>query len=599
MTEAARNHHAKAGRAWTTAVVLLVLFAVLVPLAPGIPIPSLGGGADANFHLQLLGSYIDSLHAGALFPRWLPESNLSLGSPVFYFYGRLPYLLAAVLAIPLHLSPASALRGGMAAFHLLAFFTCRAWLRTRYSRRAADCGALLFAVAPFAALLEPVFRSGYAEIAAASLLPLLFLLLDRATNNAPAEAREVALLGLVYALLAATHLPQTLLAIGVASAYAWLMHGGSRVLRNVAAAGSGLLLSAPNLLPALALERTITPEGWQCARWADVRNNFLFSSQRFHTYFFSAQEFYLYGTWLLCFAVLALSFADRYFRQQASTRTARHMLLLLAALLAAMTRVFSLLWTHTLLGSLQFPWRLFPLTLAITASVISLLIEDSQRLERQLLCLLAILVVCEAAVPFEGFLLSERRNRKQLENPPAMAALFPRYAPPGMRELPFYSRKRSFVPEYLPASASAAGWHLSPDERLLVPPAGVPSTPALPGSTMTEAREADGSLTLHGSVDAPTSVLLPTFYFPDIVLSGAAPATLALDPPSGLARVFLPAGAVAVRVAHTGTLPIVVGADRLGLLGALWIAGLLLYSRRSHPTARRAARCGKDVPRLA
>src|SRR5690348_2282877 len=39
--------------------------------------------------------FSEQLFAGYLYPRWLPEMNAGAGSPVFYFYGPLPFYLTA------------------------------------------------------------------------------------------------------------------------------------------------------------------------------------------------------------------------------------------------------------------------------------------------------------------------------------------------------------------------------------------------------------------------------------------------------------------------------------------------------------------------
>ena len=204
----------------------------------------------------------------------------------------------------LHLSAATGLLLGLGVVRLAAFFTCRAWLRRHSGAAAADCGALAFLAIPVVMTLNTVGRIGFAEATATALIPLLFLCLDPRTMSRHAAARQIAWLGLIYAMLASTHLPQTLLAFAVASLYAFLLQGFRSLLINTAGAGCGLLLAGPSVVPAVLMQRFIISSGWRGDPYVDIRNNFLFTITRFHQWHLIAQEFYLYSSWLLCASVL-------------------------------------------------------------------------------------------------------------------------------------------------------------------------------------------------------------------------------------------------------------------------------------------------------
>ncbi len=535
---------------------------------------------DANFALQLVSGYASSLHTHHWFPRWLAAGNAGLGSPVFYFYGRLPFCIAATLAVLLHIGAASALLLGMALFRLLAFFTCRAWLRAHVSAAAADLGALLFVALPFAMNYNPIGRVGYAEVAATALLPLLFLVLDRTARTPRSTAAGAALLGVLYALLAATHLPQTLLAIGVGAVYGLLVRGAWGFVANLLGTVCGLLLSAPSVLPALAMQPLISPEGWTGSPYGDVRSQFLFTLSRFHLYHFLGQEFYLYSTWLLCLLTLLPFAMSRSMRNQANSRWDRAVLIALALCLFAMTKVFWPLWAYVpQLRALQFPWRLFPAAMAFAAAVLAVVVSRDRRARGWSLAVIAFLVLVQTGITAMGAVVSFSSGSLLRSVPAFVAFRLPHFVARAERETSSNATQRSFVPEYIPATAREAGWELDPDQKKLSNPR-VNSSPAfLAPPTLGIARLADGALQLSGTLDTPASVRVPSFFFPDEQLHGTpAAARVELDASTGLTRITLPAGPVHLQLDHEGT----TGSEResylASYLGLLLLLGLAGYS---------------------
>src|SRR5713226_6864119 len=53
-------------------------------------------GYDSVNHLIRSRAFVDQLCAGDLHPQWLAAVNAGLGSPVFYFYGPVPYYITAL-----------------------------------------------------------------------------------------------------------------------------------------------------------------------------------------------------------------------------------------------------------------------------------------------------------------------------------------------------------------------------------------------------------------------------------------------------------------------------------------------------------------------
>ncbi len=575
------------GLPWTFLVFLLVFLCVGGPLLFGLPVVGATGAADANFNLQIIQGYVDSLRGGDVFPRWISSSNMGLGSPVFYFYGRVPFLIAAAFALFLHVSASAGLLLGIGLFRLISFFTCRSLLRLHTGWRAADCGALLFLCAPFAMLLNPIGRVGYAEIAATALIPLLFLVVDSKGPLAHRPARQCVYLSLLYAALACCHLPQTLLAFVVLAVYLLCCRDLRLFFVNVGAAGLGLMVAGINVLPAVLMQHLITPTGWRGDKYLDIHNNFLFTIARYRVYSLFSQELYLYSTWLLCFAICAVAVRRLLVRgEMAHAQRAKVLLVVLLLCLVAMTELFAPLWIYTPLRMVQFPWRLFPAALVIAGALLALLVEKDKRRERIALACLGCIVVAQCFVPGLGRYVHRDGDLHQRQFPTFVRFRTPAYAPQGMRELPAYETLRSFPPEYLPATAHAAGWHVSEDQWALIPGEHGTAHPDTPPPGLIETFNAEGGLLLRGTLPAPVSITLPTFYFPDEQLTGSSRAMLTLDRSTGFTRITVPAGPVSIRVSHTAPTSAVTLGRIASVLGFLILAALLLLSSRRAPVAR-------------
>src|SRR4051812_12913383 len=56
-------------------------------------------GHDAILHLRWIEDWSASWRAGDVYPRWLPDANSGFGSPVFYFYPPLAYIIPALAGV--------------------------------------------------------------------------------------------------------------------------------------------------------------------------------------------------------------------------------------------------------------------------------------------------------------------------------------------------------------------------------------------------------------------------------------------------------------------------------------------------------------------
>jgi hypothetical protein len=557
------------GSLWRLGVAILVICAACGPFLFGLPVEGLMSAADANFALLLVHGYILALHAGHWWPRWLPAANSGFGAPVFYYYGRLPFLVSALIGTLLHCGNAASLLLGFCLFRILAFWSSRFWLRRHVDAWAADCGALVFTALPFAMLYNPIVRVGFAETAATALLPFLFLLADEEIRARRDALRHIALLAVVYGAIALIHLPQCMLGFAVIGLYSLLRAGGYAFLVQAAGALGGLLLAADAVLPALRMQALITPGAWENSPYVNVRNNFLFTPARYHLMRLLSGEIWIYGTWIFCMGLVLLALFHPRLQGQRRDKRLRALWITLALSLLAMTPVFWPAWVYIgPLRKVQFPWRLMPAALVAAGGLAAALLADRPSRRRLCMGLLGILVAVQLADVGMGAFASLSSYGQRHPLPATFKARVPKFVPWSRRESPLYADPRSSAPEYIPAEAHRAGWHIP---KTLLAPADRGAVPPPPPAGLRETEGGDGAISLQGRLAAPLSLDLPLFYFPDESASGSPKVQVQPDVATGMVRLQLPAGAVALQIAHTATPRSVMEGQEISAAGAVLI----------------------------
>jgi hypothetical protein len=160
-----------------------VLLLAGVCLLAVIPFHWLGNpsGHDFEFHvyswMEVLGQWKHSLN----YPRWAGMAHFGYGEPRFLFYPPLSWALGAALGavLPWSAAPAAYCWIVLTLPGVSMFRLARHWLR----RKDALFAALLYALNPYH-LLIVYWRSAYAELMAAALIPLVLvflLLIEKAT----------------------------------------------------------------------------------------------------------------------------------------------------------------------------------------------------------------------------------------------------------------------------------------------------------------------------------------------------------------------------------------------------------------------------------
>jgi hypothetical protein len=240
---------------------------------------------DAPHSVFYLVEFDQTLRDGYLWPRWAPDFAFGYGYPLFNVYAPLALYAAEIL----HLAGLGILASVKAMYILSSMAAGLAmylFVRRLFGRAAGLLAAVVYMYVPFH-LAEIYVRSAYSEFVALALLPLA-LYLFAGLVAAPTPAR-LALAGLVYGVLALTHItalftftPFLAVYILFLLAGTWRVRGKAQALRaGLHTLGSGLLglaLAAVYLVPMLAELNYVKVEQWTAYNY-DYGQHFVYFSQ--------------------------------------------------------------------------------------------------------------------------------------------------------------------------------------------------------------------------------------------------------------------------------------------------------------------------------
>jgi 6-pyruvoyl-tetrahydropterin synthase related domain len=244
-----------AGRSNLTWAPLLSIAAAA--FAAELPFFFLGmpSGHDFEFHLYNWLEVLSQWKQGIFYPRWAALAHFGYGEPRFIFYPPASWTLGSALSAILPWVVVSDVYIWLllVAAGVSMFVLARQWL----DRRDATFAAVLYAVNPYH-LVIVYWRSAFAELMAACLLPLLLLLLLRADEKRP---RGIILLALVLGaswLMNAPaavmiHYSMALLVVVLA----WQRRSARILLTSSIAVVLGAALAAFYLVPAIYEQRWV------------------------------------------------------------------------------------------------------------------------------------------------------------------------------------------------------------------------------------------------------------------------------------------------------------------------------------------------------
>ena len=247
-----------------------ISFLVVVPFFwAGIP-----SGHDFEFHMYSWMEVLGQWRQGIVYPRWDALAHWGYGEARFLFYPPTSWTLGAMLGavLPWKLVPGAYCWIALMLASFSMYRLAREWLP------ASDA---LFAAAFYAAnpyhLLLVYWRSAFAELLAAALLPLLLLAILRLRDPGP---RPVLALSLVLAAAWLTNAPAALMihysAAGLGMLLAIHERSWRLLLRLAFAVALGFGLASFYMLPAIYEERWINL-GEVLSPGVRPRDNFLFT----------------------------------------------------------------------------------------------------------------------------------------------------------------------------------------------------------------------------------------------------------------------------------------------------------------------------------
>ena len=242
-------------------VIGILVAAWLVAYAPVLVFGFPANAWDSRYQLMTAAEFLHQFSHDEWYPRWLIDANGGLGSPHFFFYAPLAYVITAVLGPVAGTNPVHQLGFTAAILALLSSIFCFAWLRRLVSPAPALAGAIVYLAAPNHLFMDLLIRADYAEYCALTFPPLAMLGAEQILSG---QRRGGALVALATAAVILCNTSAGLIFIGVPLSYilvrlaidGWESESRAAAFTVVAwcAIGTtlGLALSAVYLLPALA-----------------------------------------------------------------------------------------------------------------------------------------------------------------------------------------------------------------------------------------------------------------------------------------------------------------------------------------------------------
>ncbi len=428
-------------------------------------------GHDFVFHISSWRDLAQQWREGVAFPRWAEGANWRYGDPRFIFYPPVSLYLGALLglavpwvAVPCVFIFLCLLLGGASMYRL-----AREWLPPE----AAAAAALLYVANPYQLIVVYV-RSDFAELLAASLLPLavLYALRCSALESASSAGRaagwrNVVALALVYGGIWLTNAPAAvvtsyalalLLVVAAVIGRSWrpLLWGG-------AAISLGLALASVYIVPA-ALEQRWVNIGEALSGGLRPDDNFLYSrtSDPLHDQF----NFLVSNMGAIELAGVAIGAAMARRRPGGARLVWSALTALAAGSLVMMLRPTLPVWRYApKLRFVQFPWR-WLLVLGVAFAYFGACLFSATRRRRALVFAFA------AALTFAAIEAARNAWWYSQDDPSVIGNLIPEQGYEGSDEYVPVGGDRSDLPDsttlvtLLPSDSDAANAPAAPLGRV-------------------------------------------------------------------------------------------------------------------------------------
>lgn len=186
------------------AALVLLVCAVIFPIV----------GHDNIVHLHWLSQFPKLFADGKFYPRWLPDSYLGFGAPVFYFYPPLVYWVGGILfSVGVH-SEYVLFQGITILFTLLSGITAYWYLKTLTANKINSfIGAAVYCVFPYR-FADMYLRNALGEHAAFVFLPIILLPLLYIQQERGHQRLKIILIAAIgWAGMLITNIPTTVILI--------------------------------------------------------------------------------------------------------------------------------------------------------------------------------------------------------------------------------------------------------------------------------------------------------------------------------------------------------------------------------------------------
>lgn len=389
-----------------TSRAVLLAGACLVAIAPffwwGSP-----SGHDFEFHMYSWMEVLSQWKHGIVYPRWAALSQWGYGEARFLFYPPSSWTVGAALGavLPWKIVPAAYCWMILTLAGACMYGLAREWL----SPADASFAAVFYALNPYH-LLIVYWRSAYAELLAAVLLPLLLLSLLRLKESG---SLPVLWLGLLLAAAWLTNVPAAvmiqystaalvliLVAREAAIQRSWSPEAWRLLLRTALALLLGAGLAAFYLIPAI-YEQGWVNIGQVLSPGVRPQDNFLFTTTADPDH----NHFNLLVSFIALAEILVLIFAIRFSKRKKQTGAADRSPWMLLSIWGAgsavlMFSVSNVLWQH--LPKLRFVQLPFRWLLCLNAALAMLLTVATKRWSTRLLvCAVLLAAVFVAGYHFQ------------------------------------------------------------------------------------------------------------------------------------------------------------------------------------------------------
>jgi hypothetical protein len=328
-----------------------------------------------QFHLKWSKHFAEQFWTGDIYPRWLNNMNSGLGSPVFFFYGPIPYFFASIFH-PLFTDDFlgwNQLKLSVLLGMIGSGITAYLWLKNIASRNAALLGSIIYMLLPYHLAVNLYWRFSLAEYWSFAWMPLILYFTYKIVNER--QKTNILYLGISYALLTMTHLFTTIIFSPVPIVYVWWYRDKNNQYKAFGKLILGIVLGLS--LSAIYWMTVITSQGYVSLNeiftdFFDYANNFLFLPNKPKI----LTNFYVYLEVITVLTVVLAYFAFRITRNSSTIKLKQEssywFCVSLTSFLMIVPLSFPIWKILPIVQKIQFSWRFNTILTLGTSAVLAL-----------------------------------------------------------------------------------------------------------------------------------------------------------------------------------------------------------------------------------